>query len=61
MVLEIQMLANLIEIVEVISFTGFANNLKSILIVDKLVFIFKINGLLGHLFRYARDLFFCYL
>ena len=43
MVLEIQMLKNLIEIVEVISFTNFVNNLKSILIVDKLVYIFQIN------------------
>jgi len=49
MVLEIQMLENLIEIVEVISFTDFVNNLESILIVDKLVYIFKINGLLDHL------------
>ncbi len=43
MVLEIQMLENLTEIVEVISFTNFVNNLKSILIVDKLVYIFQIN------------------
>jgi hypothetical protein len=61
MVLEIQMLKNLIETVEVISFTNFVNNLKSILIVDKLVYIFQINGLLDHLSRYTRDLFFCYL
>ena len=40
MVLEIQMLESLIEIVEVISFTNFVNNLKSILIVDNL-FIFS--------------------
>ena len=61
MVLEIQMLENPIEIVEVISFTDFINNLKSILTVDKLVYIFKIKGLLDHLLRYTRDLFFCYL
>jgi len=53
MVLEIQMLESLIEIVEVISFTNFVNNLKSILIVDKLVYIFQINRLLDHLSRYA--------
>jgi len=61
MVLEILMLESLIEIVEVTSFTNFVNNLKSILIVDKLVYIFQINRLLDHLSRYARDLFFCYL
>ncbi len=41
MVLEIQMLENLIEIVEVTSFTDFLNNLKSILIVDKLDLYFQ--------------------
>jgi hypothetical protein len=61
MVLEIQMLENLIEIVEVTSFIDFLNNLKPILIVDKLVYIFQINWLLDNLLRYTRDLFFCYL
>ena len=61
MVLEIQMLENLIEIVEVTSFTDFLNNFKSILIIDKLVYIFQINWLLDHLLRYTRDQFFCYL
>jgi len=61
MVSEIQMLANLIEIVEVISSTNFVNNLKPILTINKLVYIFKINELLDHLLRYTRDLFFCYL
>ncbi len=45
MVLETQMLANLIEIVEVISSTNFVNNQKPILTIDKLGYIFKINGL----------------
>ena len=61
MALEIQMLENLIEIVEVTSFIDFLNNLKPILIVDKLVYIFQINWLLDNLLRYTRDLFFCYL
>ncbi len=54
MVLEIQMLENLIETVEVISFTDFVNNLELILHQN-------LYGEFDEVIGFTRDLFFCYL